>query len=225
MLPGSMQNHPGLKKHVQEDEKQSWRAGGGGLDSVSKHVSKHDESTKVIRKTMPCWAWVQPSFDASSAPGSCAQSHEILLNKGMKYWDSGLHARGLRTFTATANIAAAAVIGWMRSVKQGQGKLSWAPNLFLNWVSCPVEAQCTFFSCFLKISSPMRPNRGFEFHAPLKPSVLFPSVFWNLIPCVTIPGVSVPSFPHFMPQDKPLELQANMLKPRDEMIKNIISLR
>jgi len=38
-----------------------------------------------------------------------------------------------------------------------------APNLLLNWISCPVEAQCTFFSCFLK-SRPLcdqtGPNRG-----------------------------------------------------------------
>jgi hypothetical protein len=152
------------------------RGAGGGVDSVS----KHDESTKVIRKIMPCWAWVQPLFDASSAPGCCAQSHEILLNKGMKYWDSGLNARGLRTFIATVHIAAAgAVIGWMRSVKERTGqtqlstkfvpKLSFMPRwnpvyfflLFFEnlipyatkqglWVSCPVEAQCTFSFCVLK---------------------------------------------------------------------------
>jgi len=130
---------------------------------------------------MPCWAWVEPSFDASSAPDSCAQSHEILLNKGMKYWDSGLNARGLRTFIATAHIAVT-VIGWMHSVKERRGqtqlstkfvpKLSFMPRwnpmyffflFFKNiipyvteqgvWVSCPIEAQCTFSFCVFQISS------------------------------------------------------------------------
>jgi hypothetical protein len=32
-----------------------------------------------------CPIELDPSFDASSAPGCCPQSHEILLNKGMKY--------------------------------------------------------------------------------------------------------------------------------------------
>jgi hypothetical protein len=61
------------------------------------------------------------------------------------------------------------VIGWRRSGKKGEGKLSLGLNLLLNWVSCPVEAQCTFFSRF-----------------------------WNFIPCVTKQGVPVPSFPVFM---------------------------
>ncbi len=30
MLPGSMQKHAASKKHVEEDEKQSWIGGGGG---------------------------------------------------------------------------------------------------------------------------------------------------------------------------------------------------
>jgi hypothetical protein len=46
---------------------------------------------------------LHPSFDASSP-----QSNEILLNKGMKYRDSGLNAGGARTFTVHK---AGAVIG------------------------------------------------------------------------------------------------------------------
>jgi len=38
---------------------------------------------------MPYWVRVAPSFDASS-PNYYPQSHEILLNKGMKYWNSWL---------------------------------------------------------------------------------------------------------------------------------------
>ncbi len=32
--------------------------------------------------------------------------------------------------------------------KKGQGNLSLAPNLLLNGVSCPLEAQCNFFPVF-----------------------------------------------------------------------------
>jgi hypothetical protein len=35
---------------------------------------------------------LHPSFDASSPLGCCLQSHEILLNNGMKYWDLGINA-------------------------------------------------------------------------------------------------------------------------------------
>jgi hypothetical protein len=160
MLLGFMQKHAGSKKHVQEDKKQSWIRGGGGCGKGVESVSKHDESTKVIHKVMPCWAWVQPSFDASSAPGCCPQSHEILLNKGMKYWDSGLNVRGLRTFIATAHVAAA-VIGWRCSLKEmtGQTQLStkFAPKL-----------------SFMPRWNPV--------------NFVFP-VFWNLIPYVTKQGV------------------------------------
>jgi hypothetical protein len=36
---------------------------------------------------MPCWAELHPPFDASSPLGYGPQSHEILLNKSMEYWD------------------------------------------------------------------------------------------------------------------------------------------
>jgi hypothetical protein len=49
------------------------------------------------------------SFDPSSLPGCCPQSHEILLNKGLKYWDQGLNAGCTRTFIATVHIAAAVI--------------------------------------------------------------------------------------------------------------------
>jgi hypothetical protein len=104
------------------------------------------------------------SFDSLSTPGCCPQSHEMLLNKGMKYWDSGLNARGSRTFIATVHIPALESI----QEKNGQGKLSLAPNLLLNSVSCPVEPRCTCFP-----------------------------VFWNLVRYVTKQGVVVPSSPDF----------------------------
>jgi len=36
-------------------------------------------------KSCPVGSELHPSFDASSPPGCSRQSHEILLNKGMKY--------------------------------------------------------------------------------------------------------------------------------------------
>jgi hypothetical protein len=42
---------------------------------------------------------------------------------------------------------------------KGQGKLSLTPNLLLNLVSYPVEAQCTIVSCFLK-SRPLCDQTG-----------------------------------------------------------------
>jgi len=77
---------------------------------------------------MPCWAWVAPPpFDASSLLGCCPQSHEILLNKGMKYWDSALNAQGVvrEHFIATVHIAAA-VIGWKRSGKERTGQTQFS---------------------------------------------------------------------------------------------------
>jgi hypothetical protein len=47
---------------------------------------------RVIRKVMPCWAWVLPLIWCFIP--CCPQSNDIfLLNKGMKNWDSGLNAR------------------------------------------------------------------------------------------------------------------------------------
>jgi hypothetical protein len=60
---------------------------------------------------MPCWAWVATPIDVSSPLECCSQNHEILFNKGMKYWDSTLNAIGSITFMATIHIAIV-VIGW-----------------------------------------------------------------------------------------------------------------
>jgi len=68
---------------------------------------------------------LHPSFDASSPPGFCSRSHEILLNKGMKYWDSALNAPGSRTCIVTVHIAAA-VIGWKRSGKERTGQTQFS---------------------------------------------------------------------------------------------------
>jgi hypothetical protein len=60
---------------------------------------------------------------------------------------------------------------WLKMFKKTRGhdKLNLTPNLLLNWVSRPIEAQCIFFL-----------------------------VFWNLIPYVTKEGVLVSFLPNFM---------------------------
>jgi hypothetical protein len=76
------------------------------------------DNIRVIRvKSRSLAPELHPSFDASSPPGCCRQSNEILLNKGMKYWDSELSARGARTFIAAVHIEGA-VISWRRSKKE-----------------------------------------------------------------------------------------------------------
>ncbi len=110
-------------------------------------------------KWCPVGPELQPSFDSSSPRGRCLQSHDTLLNQGMKYWDSGLNARGTRTFIATVH-KAAAVIGWMHSGKERTrqtqfttkfaAKLSFMPRWSL--VYC-------FFPCFLK-SHPLCDQTG-----------------------------------------------------------------
>ncbi len=52
------------------------------------HIKKMGKKTLVGLE-------LHPSFDVSSPPSYCPQSHEIVLNKGMKYWDSWLNAPSL----------------------------------------------------------------------------------------------------------------------------------
>jgi len=66
---------------------------------------------------------LHPSFDASSPPGCCPQSHEIVIKSGYEILTlSGLNCTRLE---------------YIHSRKEGvhekgQGKLSLAPNLLLN---------------------------------------------------------------------------------------------
>ncbi len=116
---------------------------------------------RVIRKVTPCWAWVAPLTWCCC----CLQSHEILLNKGMKCWDSGLNGLGSRTFIITGYIASAVIV-WRRWGKEMTGqtqfntkfaaKLSFMPSWSLVYLF--------FFLPFFEISCPMWPNRGFQYH-------------------------------------------------------------
>ncbi len=119
-------------------------------------------------KWCPVGLELQPSFDSSSPRGRCLQSHDTLWNQGMKYWDSGLNARGTITFIATVH-KAAAVIGWMHSGKERTRQTQFT----------------TKFAA--KVSFMPRWSLVYSF---------FP-VFWNLIPYVTKQGVPVLSFPEF----------------------------
>jgi len=107
-------------------------------------------------KSCPVAPELHPSFDASSPPGCCPQSHEILLNKGMKYWNSGLNASSSRTFITRVHIAAA-VIGWKRWGKERTGQTQLSLSFIPRW------KPSVLFFCFLffEISSPIWPNRGF----------------------------------------------------------------
>jgi hypothetical protein len=107
-----------------------------------------------------CPIGLDPSFAASSPPGCCTQIHEILLNKGMKYWDSALDARNVRTFIATVHIAAA-VIGWRRSGKERTVQTQFSTKFAAKRSFMPRWSSVYFFSLFFEISSTMSPNRGF----------------------------------------------------------------
>ncbi len=52
---------------------------------------------------------LHPSFDASFPLDCLPQSHEILLNNGMKCSDSALNAQGSRALIDTVHIAAAVI--------------------------------------------------------------------------------------------------------------------
>ncbi len=68
------------------------------LDSPQFRKGEYNLILELSIKLCPVGPDLHPSFDASSPPGCCPQSHEILLNKGMKYWDLGLNAPSSRTF-------------------------------------------------------------------------------------------------------------------------------
>jgi hypothetical protein len=117
-------------------------------------------------KSCPLEPELHPSFDASSPPGCCRQSNEILLNNRMTYWDSGLSARGRRTVIATVHIAGA-VISWRRSEKGRTGQTQFSTQF---------AAKLSFMRRWI-----------------LRYLLLF-SVFWNLVPYVTKQGLPVRLF-------------------------------
>jgi len=109
---------------------------------------------KLSIKSCPIGCELHPSFDASSFLGCCPQNHEILLNKGVKYWDFGLNGPSSKTCIARVHVLAI-VIGWKHLGKESIGqtqfntkiviKLSfkalWSPMVFFFFF---------FFRCFLK---------------------------------------------------------------------------
>ncbi len=88
-------------------------------------VNNKNQILVLCKKSCPVSPELHPPFDASSPLERCPQSREILLNKGMKYWDSALNAPGSRTFIATVHIAAA-LIGWKRSGNERTGQTQFS---------------------------------------------------------------------------------------------------
>jgi len=63
-----------------------------------------NKTLELSIKSCPIGPKLHLSFDVSSPPSYCLQSHEILLNNGMKYRDSRLNAPSLRTFIILVHI-------------------------------------------------------------------------------------------------------------------------
>ncbi len=106
-----------------------------------------------------CPIGLDPLFDASSPPGCCPQSHEILLNTGMKYEDHGLNARSTRTFIITVHIGAA-VIGWRRSGKERTVQTQFSTKFAAKLSFMPRWSSVYSFPLFFEISSTMWPTGG-----------------------------------------------------------------
>jgi hypothetical protein len=112
---------------------------------------------RVIRKVMPSWARVAPLIWCFIP--SWLLSNEILLNRGMKYSDSGLSARAARTFIASVHIAGA-VISWRRSEKERTGQTQFSTQFAAKLSFIPLEPRVPpFISCFLK-SHPLCDQTG-----------------------------------------------------------------
>jgi hypothetical protein len=86
---------------------------------VKKHfkkIIKYYKSIDLSIKSCLGGPKLHPSFDVSSSLRCYLQSHEILLNKGMKYWNSGLNAPSSKKFMVIVYIEAT-VISWKCSRK------------------------------------------------------------------------------------------------------------
>jgi len=91
----------------------------------------------------------------------CEHQLFYISREGMKYWDSGLNAPGSRRFIGNLPIAAA-VIGWKRSGKERRGQTQFSTKFAAKLSFMPPCSSVYSFLLFLKISSPMWPNRGFR---------------------------------------------------------------
>jgi hypothetical protein len=104
---------------------------------------------------------LHPSFDASSFFKCCLQNHEILLNKGVKYWDFGLNGPSLNTFIARVRVLEI-VIGWRHLGKERIGQTQFNTKIVtkLNFMPC-WSPMFFFFWCFLT-SHPLHNQKGFN---------------------------------------------------------------
>jgi hypothetical protein len=81
---------------------------------VKKHFKKIIKCYKSIDlsiKSCLVGPKLHPSFDVSSPLKCYLQNHEILLNKGTKYWNLGLNAPSSKTIIVIVYIEAI-VISW-----------------------------------------------------------------------------------------------------------------
>ncbi len=102
---------------------------------------------------------LHPSFDVSSPLSCYTQSREILLIKGMKYWDSWLNEPSLRTFVATIHIITI-LIGWKHSRKESTWQTKFSTKSTVKPSIMPCWRLMYFFFLFFEIASPMGPNKG-----------------------------------------------------------------
>jgi hypothetical protein len=136
----------------------------GGIRKVRKFLLKQSIKCSrgiwVISKVMPSWTWVSPLIWCfTPLLGCCQQSNAILLNKGMKYWDSGFNARGARTFIATVHIEGA-VIGWKRSGKERRGQTQFSTKFGAKLSFMPRWSPVYFFPLFFEMWSPYVTQQG-----------------------------------------------------------------
>jgi len=111
--------------------------------------------SKLSIKSCPIGHELHPSFNVSSFLGYCLQKHEILLNKGVKYWNFGLNGLGSKTFITRVHILTT-MIYWKHLGKERIGQIQFNTKTVTKLSFVPHWSPMYFFC-----------------------------VFWNLIPYVT----------------------------------------
>ncbi len=107
---------------------------------------------KLSIKSCPIRCELHPSFDASSFLGRCLQNHEILLTKGVKYWNFGLNGPSSKTFIARVHVLAL-VIDWKHLGKERIGQTQFNTKIVTKLSFMPRWSPMFFFFfflCFLK---------------------------------------------------------------------------
>jgi hypothetical protein len=136
------------------------------VKKIIKPLKHNYKPLKLFIKSWRIGLKLHPSFDVSSPPSYCLQSHEMLLNKGIKYCDSRWNAPRLENIYNYSTHSSDWMIGWKRSWQERTWKIHFSTNFFV--------------------------KMNFMLHWSL---IYFFLVFWNLmIPYVTKQGVPFPFF-------------------------------